>query len=116
MVKGALRIYPSPKKFDVSELEFQSTEATQITLSQVDETQAFTIIDVCVKVMSCSELVTLGTRDGAINCNISALLNTRTRLIAMCWKGSEALPIEDLKCVIQSAVDCRCRSNLHHSP
>ena len=61
MVKGATKIYPSPQKFDVSELEFQSTEATQITLSQVDETQAFTIIDVFVKVMSCSEPVTLGT-------------------------------------------------------
>ena len=47
MVKGATKIYPSPKKFDVSELEFQSTEATQITLSL--KTQAFTIIDVCVK-------------------------------------------------------------------
>ena len=134
MVKGATKIYPSPKKFDVSELEFQSTEATQITLSQVDETEAFKIIDVCVKVVSCSEPVTLGTRQkqevqvsDATGCgvvqlweqNIGLLSQGRSyklqhfriveyeniKFIAMCWEGSEALPIEDLKCVVQSPVD-----------
>ena len=35
MVKGVTKIFPLPKKFEVSELEFHCTEATQITLSQV---------------------------------------------------------------------------------
>ena len=37
LVKGATKIYPSTKKFDVSAVEFQNTEATEITLNQVDE-------------------------------------------------------------------------------
>ena len=46
----------------LNQVQFQNTEATQITLSQVDETQVFTIIDISVKVVSCGEPVTLGTR------------------------------------------------------
>ena len=54
MVKGATKIYPSPKKFDVSELEFQSTEATQITLSQALAacTRQFTTIPTPTKLHS----------------------------------------------------------------
>ena len=61
-MKGATKIHPSPKKFDLSSLEFQKTEVTQITLSQVDESEVFTIVDVRVKVVSCGESVTIGTR------------------------------------------------------
>ena len=134
MVKGATKIHPSPKKFDMSEVEFQNTEATQITLSQVDEIQVFTIIDVHVKVVSCGEPVTLGTHQkqeikvsdgtgyGLVQLweqNIGLLDEGQSyelkrfhiveyenvKSIAMCWEGSEVFPIEDLKNVVNPPVD-----------
>ena len=37
LVKEGTKIYPSTKKFDVSEVEFHNTEVTEITLKQVAE-------------------------------------------------------------------------------
>ena len=59
LVKGGTKIYPSAKKLDVSKMEFQQTEAIEISLQQVDEMEVFTIINVDVKVVSCGEPITL---------------------------------------------------------
>ena len=61
-LKGATKICPSEKKFDVSKMEFQQTEAVEITLNKVDETEPFTMISVDVNVINCGEPITLGTR------------------------------------------------------
>ena len=62
LVKGATKICPSEKKFYVSKMEFQQTEAVEITLNKVDETEPFTMISVDVNVINCGESITLGTR------------------------------------------------------
>ena len=118
----------------LNQVQFQNTEATQITLSQVDETQVFTIIDISVKVVSCGEPVTLGTRQkqevkvgDAMGCspvqlweqNIGLLAEGRSyklkrfhiveyeniKSIAICWEGSKVFPIEDLKNVVNPPID-----------
>ena len=58
LVKGATKICPSEKKFDVSKMEFQQTEAVEITLNKVDETEPFTMISVDVNVINCGEPIT----------------------------------------------------------
>ena len=55
-------INPSPTKFNVPEIEYRITEATNITLNQVDSTPVYTIINVDVKVVTCEEPVTLGNK------------------------------------------------------
>lgn len=134
LVKGATKIHPSPKKFDVAEIEFHSTEATKITLDQVNDTQVHTIIDVDVKVLSCGEPITLGTRqkqdikvgDATGSAlvqlweqNIGLLVEQQSyqlkqfriveyenvKSIAMCWEGSEVKPIDHLQNVADPPVD-----------
>ena len=115
VLKGATKINTSPKKFDVSTIEFQNSDAINITLDKVDETEVLTIINVEVKVYNCEEPVTLGTRQKqeVLLCdasgwatlqlweeNIGSLENGKSyklkhfrvvefngvKYIAMCWK------------------------------
>ena len=132
LVKGATKIHPSTKTFDVSAVEFNNTEATRITLDQVEQKRAYTITNIDVKVISCGEPLTLGTRqkqevkvsDGTGSAvvqlweeNIGLLEEGRSYqltnfriieyenvkyIIAMCWEGSEATLIEDLEGVVTS--------------
>lgn len=41
VLKGATKINTSPKKFDVSTIEFQNSDAINITLDKVDETDYY---------------------------------------------------------------------------
>ena len=126
LVKGATKIVPSPKKFDVSSVEFQQTEAIDITLNKVQETEALTLINVDVKIVKCEQPVTLGTRQrqevkvcdrtewGVVQLweeNIGMLKQgcsyklkkfriteyEGTKSISLCWEGSEAQPIEEIE-------------------
>ena len=130
LVKGATKICPSEKKFDVSKMEFQQTEAVEITLNKVDETEPFTMLSVDVNVINCGEPITLGTRQkqevtvsdatglatvqlwenniGMVEEGKSYKLKNfrvveyeNVKYIAMCWSGSEIQSIEP----VESAVD-----------
>ena len=133
LVKGGTKIYSSTKKFDVSAVEFQNAEAMNIILNQVDEIEVYTIISVDVKVASCGEPVTLGTRRkqevkvvdttawAVVQLwedNIGLLVEGHSyklkqfriveyenvKSIAMCWEGSETLSIEELENVVDLPV------------
>lgn len=62
VMKGATKICPSSKEFDISAIEFANNEATEITLDKLKEIEPLTIINTNVHVVSCREAVTLGTR------------------------------------------------------
>ena len=107
------------------------TEAIEITL---DEIEVYTIISVDVKVVSCGESITLGTRQkqevkvsdatgwAVVQLweeNIGLLVEGRSyklkhfhiveyenvKSIAMCWEGSETLSIEGLENAVDPPVN-----------
>lgn len=131
LVKGVTKICPSEKPFDVSKMEFQQTEAVEITLNQLDETEPFTMITVDVKVINCGEPITLGTRqkqevtisDATRSATVQLWENNigmldegksyklknfrvveyeNVKYIAMCWSGSEIQSIEPLANAVDS--------------
>ena len=107
-------------------MEFQQTEAVEITLNKVDETEPFTMISVDVNVINCGELITLGTRqkqevtvsDATGLATVQLWENNigmveegksykvkhfrvveyeNVKYIAMCWSGSESSQLNLLK-------------------
>lgn len=108
-------------------MEFQQTEAVEITLNKLDETEPFTMITVNVNAINCDEPITLGTRQkqevtvsdatglGTVQLrenNIGMLDEGKSyklknfrvveyEYIAMCWSRSEIQSIEP----VESAVD-----------
>ena len=61
-IKGATKIFPSSREFNVSEVDFQATESTVITLRELPNINLLTIITVDVNVVSCDKMTTLSTR------------------------------------------------------
>lgn len=134
LVKQASIICPSTKTFDVSAVEFENTGAIDITLNQVDQTKTRTTINVDVKVVSCGEPITLGTKQkqDVHICdntgwailqlweeNIGLLMEgcsyhlkhfriaefEKEKFIAMWWEGSEIHRIEELENTVDPPLD-----------
>lgn len=133
-MKGSTKISPSTKQFTVPPVQFQTTQATEITLNQVSNMEPLTIITVDIKVTSCGKPITLGTRQkqdvmvsdstgwaivqlwqeniGLLVEGCSYSLNNfriieyeDVKYIAMCWDGSEIKIIANLKDTITPPID-----------
>ena len=145
LVKGATKICPSEKKFDVSKMEFQQNESVEIMLEKVDEIEPFTRININVNVIKCGEPITLGTRQkqevtvsdatglGTVQLwenNIGILeegqsyrlMNFRVveyenvKYIAMCWSGSEFQTIEHVESEVDGKLNAEEESITLHNP
>ena len=62
LLKGATKILPSPKKFDVSPLEYDQDRPKEVLLSAVNDLPIHTLVTVKVKVANCSAPVSRGTK------------------------------------------------------
>ena len=62
LLKGATKILPSNKEFDVSPLEYDDNKPKEIMLCEVDKLPTHTLVTAKVKVTSCGRPVTRGTK------------------------------------------------------
>lgn len=62
-MKGATKILPSTKQFDVSPLEYNQDKPNEIMLSAISDLPTHTIVTAQVKIASCSTPVSHGTKN-----------------------------------------------------